>query len=578
MSGTPLQRILPSDYDQQNLPRVAQSGRQLPSARFASQTAFARGVPKDDNGLSVLFMQMGQFIDHDLTHSPAPAEFCCDRDSLNRPWVYPSDPFRGNPDTCFAIEIPADDAFWGRDGRRCYEFSRSAATPTLDCRAGVREQMTALTHWLDASNVYGSTEEEDDQVRDPKDRYLLRVSSTSAPRGRELLPQCSRPGVGENFRTLEHIEACDNELCEDARSGCFFTGDLRVNEQPGLTVMHTVWTREHNRVARQLRLLSNDNEETIFQTARRIVIGEWQHIIYNEWLPRLLGAQYMNTFNLFPKTSGYATDYNRNLDGRINNEFAAAAFRFGHSMIPTTHPTRDSSGNNISPVRDFRTVFDRPSLVRDNPSFVDATIRGQSQETAPAWDPAFTDDITNHLFESNEDNFGGLDLTALNIQRGREHGVPGYNRYRDVCKYGAASSWADLRRRSRRDGYLTQDAIDRLERVYDNVEDIDLFVGGTLELEHDDSILGPAFKCIIGDQFQRAKKADRFFYEYIDNGFTLKQLAEIRKASMARILCDNTDIKQIQPMPFLTADTSNFNQFVGCSDGISVPRLDLSIF
>jgi len=112
------------------------------------------------------------------------------------------------------------------------------------------------------------------------------------------------------------------------------------------------------------------------------------------------------------------------------------------------------------------------------------------------------------------------------------------------------------------------------------VDDIDLYLGGFLEAAHEDSILGPVFKCIIGDQFARLKKGDKFFHDLgVDQrrAFTLPQLDEIRKTSMARIICDNTDdIDRIQPLAF-KMPTSRSNAVRLCTES-SIPKMDLSQF
>ena len=55
--------------------------------------------------------------------------------------------------------------------------------------------------------------------------------------------------------------------------------------------------------------------------------------------------------------------------------------------------------------------------------------------------------------------------------------------------------------------------VKQLKAAYKDIDDVDLFVGGILEIPEADSVLGPAFKCIIGDQFARLKQGDRYFYD-----------------------------------------------------------------
>ena len=70
-------------------------------------------------------------------------------------------------------------------------------------------------------------------------------------------------------------------------------------------------------------------------------------------------------------------------------------------------------------------------------------------------------------------------------------------------------------------------------------------------------IVGPTFSCILGQQFLNLRKGDRFWYENGDHpgAFTPSQLQEIRKTSLARVICDCLDdIDLLQPFAFLQPD------------------------
>lgn len=137
---------------------------------------------------------------------------------------------------------------------------------------------TQITHWIDGSNIYGSTVEDAMYLR--TDRGKLKISS----QGRNLhsnLPSCAREKKGK-------VTACD--VCGSKRNDCFFAGDFRVNEQLNLIVVHTLFMREHNRLATQLAALNPRwSDDKIYQEARKINVAQYQHIVFKEWLPIIIG-------------------------------------------------------------------------------------------------------------------------------------------------------------------------------------------------------------------------------------------------------------------------------------------------
>ena len=65
---------------------------------------------------------------------------------------------------------------------------------------------------------------------------------------------------------------------------CHLLGDIRVNEQPNLAIMHILFVREHNRIAKELKIINSQwSDEKLFQETKRIVNAQYQFITYNEW-------------------------------------------------------------------------------------------------------------------------------------------------------------------------------------------------------------------------------------------------------------------------------------------------------
>ena len=153
------------------------------------------------------------------------------------------------------------------------------------------------------------------------------------------------------------------------------------------------------------------------------------------------------------------------------------------------------------------------------------------------------------------------DLMAINIQRGRDHGLPGYAHYREVLGLGAVNSFDDL------SGTFSSEQIARFKAVYKNVKDVDVFPGSIAEGPLPGSVLGSVNTHIILKQMGKFRSGDRFWYERDDHltAFTLTQLDEIRKATMARVMCDNLDgATRIQPWVFKTLESGQ--EVVDCAD------------
>ncbi|CAH1257377.1 PXDN [Branchiostoma lanceolatum] len=402
--------------------------------------------------------------------------------------------------------------------------------------------------------------------------YICQVDLIStSPRG--LLKSRPNPADPEKKELLPGAMAEEFEMgCPDHESDgeetCSQAGDVRVNEQPGLTSMHTVFLREHNRIARQLSTINRLwNGDRVFLETRKIVGALMQKIVYGEDLPHVLGPDAMVRFNLSLTEDGFYQGYDENANPTISNAFSTAAYRFGHSLVDDkfTRATPDYTPGTKCPIQ-LALSFFNPSHIFDNDQGgPDSIIRGLISQSSELFDRFMVSGLTKHLFADPPGSVG-LDLAALNIQRGRDHGLPGYNAWRERCGLHRAHGFDDLE--AEIPDWVTRH---RLSSVYTDVDDIDLFAGGLAEKSVPGGVVGPTFACLIGMQFRELRMGDRFWFEN-SGQFTPDQLAEIKNTTLARILCDNTDgTTHMQPDVFTLPRTGN--EMVACS---SLRQIDLT--
>lgn len=199
-------------------------------------------------------------------------------------------------------------------------------------------------------------------------------------------------------------------------------GDVRALENVALASLHTIWLREHNRIAGDIKKVHGNGRLTdsqIYQESRRILIAQWQNVVYSEWLPILLGPLNMKLLKLFPQL-GYKEIYNPNEDASMKNEFSTAAFRFGHSLVQGRFYLADPVTMKLAGEFNLRNAFFNRSLYVDN--FL-SIVSGLILQPGQRMDRFVTEDLSQFLFFNNEAVAG--DLFARNIQRGRDHGLPG---------------------------------------------------------------------------------------------------------------------------------------------------------
>jgi uncharacterized protein YjlB len=393
------------------------------------------------------------------------------------------------------VVIPRGDAFFPAGS--LIPMTRAVIEPGTGEGTGEPAiAVNAISGWLDASMVYGSDAATAARLRRP-DGHL----ATSE---------------GDNLPIVD---------------GSFAAGDVRAAENPSLTALQTLFLREHNHQVDRLHAANPDLDgDALYQQARAIVIAEIQHITFDEFLPRLLGLDAIDPYD----------GYDPETDPRISVEFAGAAYRFGHSIVSAETERVDEAGNLVGEGLELRDAFGMPPADFAAASGADGFLRHLGDDASQTMDARIVEDLRNFLADPPV----GMDLAAINIQRGRDLGLGSLNQTREDLGLAPYRDFSEI----------TDDraTVAAMREAFGTVDAVDLWTGGLAEGHAPGSMLGPTFSAIVGAQFERLRDGDRLWYE--NDQFDRRTLNEIQHTTLADIITRNTDTRHIQDDVFTFYD------------------------
>ena len=497
-----------------------------PSARYLVEK-IVRGDEVNSKTLTHMHMQWGQFLDHDIDQLE---KFDVNCTELNNDYYQ----------YCLPIRVAFTDETFGNTSvnkAKYLPFTRSL--PVCQDKHGVanqrrrlchREHINLITHFIDASMVYGSNNNTQKALRNFSGGLL---NTTGTDKGD--LPF----GTKKDSRGVP----------------LFMAGDTRVNEHTGLVIIHTLFHREHNRIATELSKINPCwGDEKLYQEARKIMGAIIQIITYEEYLPALYGEKWFDFY------IGKYKKYSKKVSPTASNVFATASFRFGHSQIRNKFSRLQEMYRPMSmgPLELADGFFHPSEYYRSERT--DPILRGLLTDEAGEVDEFISEGVASMLITSPT-SVTATDLAALNIQRGRDHALPSYRRWERLCikKYGTETSFEHS---------STVAKLIELYGYYEFRYQMDLWLAGLAEKHLDGSSIGPTFACLLAETFKAVRDGDRFWWEKPEV-FTKPQRYTLSKVTLSQVICESSDgIESIQLNAFKLPQNRT-----PCS---LIPKLDLS--
>ncbi|MEO1798806.1 MAG: peroxidase family protein [Cyanobacteria bacterium J06629_2] len=495
--GSSLSDLAPLDFsDRISLP----AGVERPNPRVISNTlASQKEIIASDRGLTNFSWAFGQFVDHDIVLTP-------EIEGSEVEIIVPAGDPDLDPEGTGRVTIPLDTtAFIPGTG------------VDVDHPAQIANQISA---WLDGSNIYCADSERNDYLRSGEGGLLKVSEGNLLPFGNE---------------TFENANPS-----RQSASSLFAAGDVRANENSVLVSLHTLFVREHNRLAQALAIAHPEwTDEQLYQRARQINIAQYQAIVYQEYLPTILG------FDALPDY----TNYDSTINPSIDRSFATAGFRIGHTQLSSEILRLDNHGQEIAAGNLTLSESFFRSVAAVQTEGIDPILRGLSASASQNIDLKLIDDVRNLLFTFGS-HISGRDLLAINVQRGRINGIADYNTVRTAYGMPRIADFDEIT------GDVEVQNL--LADLYGDVDDIDLFIGLLAEDHLPGMAVGETFQKIIAQQFIALRDGDRLYYENI---LTSAEIAAVESTTLADIIRRNTNSTILQDNVF-----SLLNEGTGESD------------
>jgi len=497
--------------------------KNLPNARSLAHDLLTKAYrrPNPPQLFNVFASLTILFVTHDV-HYQVPVQpqnvnneiLCCSRDG--RDVLSPT----SSNSACLPIEVSRTDSFYKQGDIGCLNMVRSQLSQ-VPGKVQPGEIRNYATSYIDLSLIYGNQESELKQIR---------------------LYQGGKLRLGKN-----------NLLAVDSDQN-YLPTMLRFIRTPLASIWPGLFFRNHNYLAEELaKLNSNWVDETIFQEARRINIASFQYNLISTGI-----------IELALNSSAINETYSADINPGTLMEFAFA-YRGSHYYLHDDMLFLDAN-NKTKTIKQSDTLG-KPEIIVDG---FDDALRGtlsQAVNTGP-----YSEDITSKIAKNSRGY--GVDLIAIDIQRGRDHGMPSYLDIRRKCNLSPAiNSFDDFNK------IFNKTNVELLKKFYASPEHVDFYVGGILEIFQSlgEPLAGPTFGCVVGLSYNHFAGGDRYYYSNPKNPypFTEAQLNSIRNYSISNIICKNSGLTKANTIwPYaITPDTSSVNSMVDCKN---FPPMDLS--